>query len=706
MMKNHKRKVFDFLKRDSEEVYVLSEHLEFLCIAKIILVDLRHILKDLKTQPLWEVRCLFIHQQFLEDRLSSLKEDVMLALERIDLDDCTFSSKMRSRIYLESGYHHLQYFECGKAKEQFEKAQKCVGVEVLLAGALGKRTKFQQFDYVQLLAKANLENGCGKEDETFEVENLPKNVSLEDDTLLNEPNFTNPNNHRQEDLNPLHLALILAVCFYKQKSQAYTELLVEEILANVALLLSQPRAWCIQSLGLLLRSQYERKSSRRKERSMVQLQELVDQYENSNAKISQRIEFFYGVPFPTRWKMQRELASLYVELGVMKSALEIYERLQLWDEVINCYISLGWFEKAEFVVRAQLKIHETAKLWCLLGDVTKNEDYYRKAWDFSDHRSARAQRSLGYLFLRERKFEECIPCFQKSLEINSLQESVWFSLGCAAIATEKLDVAAKAFHWCVSMNPDNSEAWNNLSSVFVKLKHKDRAFRTLQEALRTNYDKWQIWENFLVVSADMGAFENVIEALHRLMDLKEKYLDIEILHILVNSVIDGKQDHKGFSASRLKGKVRELFGRITSQCTGNAQVWKLYSDLYKNGQTAEEKQKFLQFLVKANGVNIQSPGWEKSQESIENVVQTSLELSRAYREAVKGEKENRKAIQLLSSSKLNLKGLVVKFKNAGFQLSGEVENCINESISKLQKELETTVSAIEDLKKLPIQQIL
>ena len=27
-------------------------------------------------------------------------------------------------------------------------------------GALGKRTKFQQFDYVQLLAKANLKNGC------------------------------------------------------------------------------------------------------------------------------------------------------------------------------------------------------------------------------------------------------------------------------------------------------------------------------------------------------------------------------------------------------------------------------------------------------------------------------------------------------------------------------------------------------------------
>ena len=33
---------------------------------------------------------------------------------------------------------------------------------------------------------------------------------------------------------------------------------------------------------------------------------------------------------------------------------------------------------------------------------------------------------------------------------------MWFSLGCAAMVTVKLDVASKAFHRCVSMNPDVS----------------------------------------------------------------------------------------------------------------------------------------------------------------------------------------------------------------------------------------------------------
>ena len=30
------------------------------------------------------------------------------------------------------------------------------------------------------------------------------------------------------------------------------------------------------------------------------------------------------------------------------------------------------------------------------------------------------------------------------------------------------------------------------------------------------------------MSTDVGAFEQIIQALHRLMDLKEKYLDVEV----------------------------------------------------------------------------------------------------------------------------------------------------------------------------------
>jgi hypothetical protein len=44
---------------------------------------------------------------------------------------------------------------------------------------------------------------------------------------------------------------------------------------------------------------------------------------------------------PPHWKVETELADLLVSLGVVKSALDIYLRLQLWEKVIMCYSLLN-----------------------------------------------------------------------------------------------------------------------------------------------------------------------------------------------------------------------------------------------------------------------------------------------------------------------------------------------------------------------------
>lgn len=61
----------------------------------------------------------------------------------------------------------------------------------------------------------------------------------------------------------------------------------------------------------------------------------------------------------------------------------------------------------------------------LLDDVK----LYEKAWDFSQNKSSKAQRHWGNYLFAHKQYQECIPHFQKSCEINSLQESVWLRLG-------------------------------------------------------------------------------------------------------------------------------------------------------------------------------------------------------------------------------------------------------------------------------------
>ena len=52
-------------------------------------------------------------------------------------------------------------------------------------------------------------------------------------------------------------------------------------------------------------------------------------------------------------------------------------------------------QKAEALIRQQLEIKETPDLYCSLGEVTKEVEYFQKAIDLSKGRSARAYRMLA-----------------------------------------------------------------------------------------------------------------------------------------------------------------------------------------------------------------------------------------------------------------------------------------------------------------------
>ncbi len=57
--------------------------------------------------------------------------------------------------------------------------------------------------------------------------------------------------------------------------------------------------------------------------------------------VPDRLRFLHAVVYPPRWELKRDLADRYRALGVLVSASILYEELELWDDVVESYSTMG-----------------------------------------------------------------------------------------------------------------------------------------------------------------------------------------------------------------------------------------------------------------------------------------------------------------------------------------------------------------------------
>jgi len=513
--------------------------------------------------------------------------------------------EIQGRILLEQGLLHHTLQNDKPAAERFVRAAKANGLRYELTGAPGKRTKFQQFDITQLVLLAQSRKTPEDKNETEEkkIESeesnpapeatggpaIPETLLLNDDTLLEKTEFTSsisssssalshldPNS--QPPLDPLDQCILLGLCLNVKNTSPSHGLTAEQMSPYVARVISHPLNWSVHTMALLLRSRLESNRTRTVERSTLQLQALVDQMPTADSTVQERLEYFHGISLPSKWEVQRELAIRFLSIGVVKSALEVFEKLEMWEHVVQCWQSMerpdkgiaiikdlleGRKAEAEVVLSrgrasrtSKLDAVREAKLWCLLGDMEPANavHHYTHAWEISNHTSARAVRSLGGYHFARSEYAEAKDYLKKGVAINPLLSRSWFVLGCACLKTEDWEEARQAFFRCVTIDDEDAESWNNLASVYLRMAedevrisarsscsvlldaeysavlqgdrggqavpftHRMLAWRALRQGVKHGFDNWRMWMNYMVVSMDVGELTEACRALARIVE--------------------------------------------------------------------------------------------------------------------------------------------------------------------------------------------
>ena len=630
------------LSVDTEGIYGLVNHPEYLLLAKTVFINLRSQLPACRTISWWSIRFNFVLQK-VADELSSTIYDRIVADAKFIEENAIVSPEDRQLIslyYLESGQAFLLFSDIMNASQRFNRARTFLRMKSSLTGALGKRTKFQSIAKAQLIVKVEYEDASIPAEEItgppLLPEDLPKNVLLDDETRLNTWKFIEEDDDTVPNLTPLEQAgVLLTDVQFKRKSKALEIQDTDETKAYLHALLQYPKCWAVQNCALRLRSKLESTESRAITRARDQFQELVDCVNREEPSRFERLKLFYVCNVRGIWRAKEDFGDILFSIGDTKASLNLFEEMHLWEKVIDCYNRLEMRNRAAVIINNLIStVGETPKFLCLLGDATDDISCYERAWILSNEKSSRAQRSLGDRYFYRKEYETAVIHYKKSLAVSHIQLTVWNKLAYSAMQLQDLQEAVRAYKKCSVLEPDQFEYWNNLGSCYTKLGESEKAYRAFKDAARCKSDSWKVFENLITSSLSVGNYRDALYAYKRILDIKEKHVNPILLERLADGFLRDKTDSE--EDVHLHQQLLAFFSGLCQKVPSEFILWYQWGELLatKPDQTVESKDLACQRFKKCLSVLTMGDKWIKDHHQIMRVIMVLLRVEQALQECV------------------------------------------------------------------------
>lgn len=564
---------------------------------------------------------------------------------------------LQGMLWLEWGLAEHSFGFGDKGKKAFHRAQTAVHLETYVTAALGKRTKYQREEVAQLYlyAKSSLIGEDSPQPPKQEVQVQPppaqsdgdaattgwqhsefelgrrmvKEAADGEEAAVREVLLDSVEGGAAENiiieggprfaegtvvdkgglLHPVDQAIILSLCLDVCNSNPADGLTNEQMLPFIERVLDQASNWMVHSTALLERSWLEFERRKTMDRSLLQIQALIDQHSTKltvmqssfqiiedSAPVQQRIQYIYGLVYPSQFELKRDLADRYLRCQVFMSALAYFRELEMWDEVVTCYQLLQKPHRAELVVREQLRLGETPYMVTSLADLTGQEELYERAWTLSQHRYPRAKRTLAKICHDRGDYAQAIAHLSAALQVQPMVATAWYLKGIACMRIERWEEGVQAFMRCVQQDSEIGEAWANIGAIYMRLQDWPKAYHALTEAYKQKREGWKVLENLLNVTLSMQRWKESIRVMTSLVDLRHKSdrpVHIRQLRYLMKVIVtecaneqqssDGQRSEatsKMVTLPELAVHLETLLQKITSKTKSDPQVWDVVAEFY------------------------------------------------------------------------------------------------------------------------------
>lgn len=584
----------------------------------------------------WYCRIICIHLSFFNQNvLMNYNEELellqsffkgdeeLMSILLQELDDSRIKAKIQQLYYLESckvsillQNEHLYAANCLNRYSALSK------MNYVLTGCQTQRTKYQTkfHNNLIILAESDSEQLL-LEDQLFHKDqnSLVENLKLNHDVLLNRPVYSKletPDAVEEQSVLPEYnnkflktvstsaeipqtlaaldfnnqpkltffdeIQFLLRLEAIKISSPAKDPLVEQELMAIIDRLTSNIDNCnsMIFTCTLWERSLIETSKAKTIERALLQMEQLINDLQDSNFQFDS--QFFFLLPLRPTWILQSQLAEKYMELGVVKSAMEIYKRLHMVNELALCHCAVGEENEGLLLLEARLaELPNEYRSMSIIGDIKQDPKYWKEAWAKGKYLNAKISLAK-YTYYKLKNPQESMAHFE---ECNIQRQSFdnIYLYGCIALQTEQWQKAKQAFQTCVQMDETNLKCWSNLGAALVEVAMYEQAYSAFSKAVSLttgsstiSKNSSQIIQNLMIISLRLKKWNQVLNCYTKLIE-SQNLIDMEVIQELFEQLTN-ESNTNGYQNKLIEFFEKVLPAKISSiQSPEVTDVYKLLS---------------------------------------------------------------------------------------------------------------------------------
>lgn len=276
---------------------------------------------------------------------------------------------MKAKFEIEQAQLLLLYRQVEKAEKHIETACDILGLKYTLNEKKNcvKNKKAEVSLEVMLVERENINRPPVHK---FPV---PQNITLNEPMKMDTVNYLD--NRKQHMLFPnTEQKLLLTVIHYLVVSKPPNQLQYKELKGFIEVILSQNNTWTVRTATLLLREKIEEAQNKKLDRSIAQLEEVLNCYKKDRPHRLTRIGGVYGTCLQPIWRTQYMYADFLLKAGKVQPALDTFIKIDEYQKMLECLAILKKDKKSQVskvsLLKKKYQHTKDERYLCFLGSYT------------------------------------------------------------------------------------------------------------------------------------------------------------------------------------------------------------------------------------------------------------------------------------------------------------------------------------------------